>query len=299
MTRWRRPVRPFLSRAQLFHLEGEAESRRALPRTPHDRPADIRIVELLFAARDGDFHALAALIPLMQQHDDDAFWGEASSLLSSAAPASVLRALVPAFASALFETRDDVVQSWIAETLLNSGLLWTVREALRIMAAQTDRTTMFAIPARLSLLLEPAPGPIFNGAQKIADSSDVHGLDDRDFTCDDAPYIDGVMRAYAAKRDAAPLGDDAALAFGVPIDIEALARDTLETIGGAADDERIATVRTILEGYTGFDLARFYDRKAILDRNGAIGALEALFDAVDLTAYPPGRRMFFGRPVPD
>jgi hypothetical protein len=300
MAKWRRPSRPFLSRAQLFHLEDpKAEQRRALPATPHDRPADIRIIDLLFAARDGDFYPLRELIPLMKQHDDDLFWGAASCLLSYGAPASILRELVQSFSAALFVEKDFVVQSWIAETLLTSGLLWTVPEALRIMAAQSDRDEMFSIPARLSFLLEPDPGRIFSGPPKVPEPGVFPDWYERDFIFDDQPYIDAVLAEYALKLDVSSHGDRSAFFFGEEVSIEAIAYSTLQTIADAGDNERTSLIRSILEAYTGFDLVNFYDRNAILDRTGASVALEALFDALDLGAFPPGRRFFFGHLVPD
>lgn len=258
------------------------------------------MLELLMAAREGDFAGLSEVIQHMKQNDDDLHWGEASFLLSYAAPSSVLHELVYSFSKEIFVDKDFVIQSWIAETLLNSGLLWTVPEALRILTAQTERDSVFSIPARLSFLLETKPGEVFAGPERVTvDGPWPDWYDDAPFVFVDEPYLRLVLQAYEQHLAAAARwAGETVFLLGEPVDIQKLALSTLMTVGKSGDTEELSMVRTVLEAQTGFDLSGFY-RNGILDRMGAIAALEALFDSVNFEAFAPGRRYFFGRPLPE
>ena len=294
-----KPRRPFLARAHAFHIpriEERAAKKRASSRGY--RSVDDEILSILRSAQEGDFNVLARLLPIMKNYDDDLLWGEASFLLSYAAPSSVLREVLHGFSKQLFVDKDYVVQSWIAETLLNSGLLWAIPEALRILKAQEDRSKMFSIPARLSFLIEVEPGEVFFGPDEVPEPGPWPDWFDPPFTYNDSDYIEMVTAHFNRLVSNARYGADTAFLLGNEINVAEMSYYTLQTIGKSGDTEDIALIRTVLEAQTGYDLSGFYSN-LILDRNGAIGAIENLFDDVDLSKFSAGKRYFFGKLISD
>lgn len=289
-------IQPLYARARAFHSDPAWASPRVQARLARTRtPAEKTLADLLDAAKAGFVDDLSAVIPLMKQEEDDGFWGRASLLLSSAAPSDVLRLLVHSFTEEMIDRKDPVIQGFIAETLLNSGLLWTVPVALRIMRAQVDRARMFSIPSRLSSLLEPQPGAVFFGPEEIPEDKDLPDWIDQPFTYDDESFEAIVNGLYQRKLEEMGGDPETALLLGARIDIAAMVPDLIMTIGRVEDDDLVARKRVILEGQTGVDLSAFYADDLVLDRMAAMAALEALHDTVDLDSFTPGRRYFFRR----
>lgn len=289
-------IRPLYARAKAFHSDPSwAEPRIRARLAQFETPQERRLVELMEAAKLGHVDQLAEVIGLMQQQQDDSFWARASLLLSYAAPSSVLRALPAAFAADIRDRKDPVVQCFVAETLLNSGLLWTVPEALSIMLLQVDRSGMFPIPTRLSLLLEPAPGEVSLGPNEIPEPGPWPDWYTPEFTHDDASYERLVLEVYRARLNDVGGDDGAALFQGKPIEIKRIAHDLLMTLGRIEDGEVVSRLRMILEARTGVDMSGFFREDLVLDRPGAMQAVERLFDTVDLGGFRIGARSFFGR----
>jgi len=293
----RRPlIRPLYSRAKAFHYDPAwLEPRRRQEIERRQTPDELHLLELMEAAKAGYPDQLSAVIPMLHRNEDDSFWGRASLLLSYAAPTSVLHEFANSFADKILVEKDDIVQGFVAETLLNSCLLWSVPTALKIMRAQVNRTRMFSIPSRISSLLEAAPGEIFFGPEEIPEDKDLPDWFPQPVTYDDDSYERLVNAAYMQRLDEAD-GDSAiAVLLGAKIDVAAIVQDLIMSIGRAADDDILTRKRMIVEAQTGADLSAFYADNLVLDKMAAMVALEELYDKVDLDVFRPGKRYFFGR----
>jgi hypothetical protein len=289
-------VRPLFSRGKAFHYDPawlEPRRRADIERT--QRPGELALLDLMEAAKSGYPEQLSEVILLLKQYEDDSFWGRASLLLSYAAPSLVLQELVERFHDEIHIQKDVVIQCFIAETLLNSGMLWTVPAAVAIMKSQVDRERVFSIPSRLSSILEAKPGDVFFGPEEVLEPSDLPEWLDRPFHHDDVGYENIVREVYDARL--AEVGGNAAKALflGRSIDLRQLAYDLLMNIGRVEDNDEVARIRTILEAQTGIDLSAFFREDLVLDRYGAMQALERMFDTVDFDRFVSGQRYFFGR----
>lgn len=290
-------IRPLFTRAHAFHEDPAWDQAAVRARKAQEHAGERMLTVLLDAARAGEVARTAEIIPFMHRFDDDSFWGRASVLLSYAAPGHVLKELLDSFSEEIFVKRDVVVQCFVAETLLNSGLLWTVPDALRIMLAQTDRETMFSIPMCLSTLLESSPGPVSEGPDRIVESGPWPDWFDAPFVHDDQTYAELVGNLYRERLTQSDRGGDILLFKGDPFDIPDQVSRLYDNLGRLPDDGDVTRCRTLIEAATGFDLSAFYSPELVLDRLAAAAALERLSDEIDLTAFIPGRRYFFGRPV--
>ncbi|TGQ38412.1 hypothetical protein [Mesorhizobium sp. M00.F.Ca.ET.216.01.1.1] len=253
--------------------------------------------DVLIACREGRFDECSSLIPLIKRYDYGIVWGAASLLLSRAGSGKILRQLVESFAPEIFHLRDTFVQQWVSETLLSSGLSWTVPVALNIMKVQTDREKEFSIPTYLSFLLESERGLIMDGPDKIREDGWPEWYD-APFHYDDEGYVAMVTARHTAVASTLSNPETDAIFEGSPLDFDKIAHRTLELVSERRDVEEVVIGRSMLEAATGFDLTAMY-KDFLLDPIAAGMTMEEFFDEVDLSRFVTGQRYFFGHQIPD
>jgi hypothetical protein len=85
-----------------------------------------------------------------------------------------------------------------------------------------------------------------------------------------------------------------------PYDVVRLAERLLDRLEAEdARTERFYRGRLVFEAATGVNCTGFFDDKFRLDRLAAMGILEEFLESEQLNRFIPGKRYFFGQPIPD
>jgi len=229
--------------------------------------------QVLAAAKQGDFSGVTKLPGIY----DDADWmlgAACAELMGDIGSRSFFDELRPAVTGIL----DPSYSVDLGRSLAIWGHLSSVTTILETLEKIPDFEDAPALVQMVSLLLEPEPGVL----------GDRRGLDDIE------AYSGEVRRQ--AELLAVRLGtSDAIVMFGELFTVEKLV-DVMRrrlTEGGRFDPYW----RHKFEATTGVDCSRFYDG-GILRPLQALAVIEEFEDLGGARRYEPGRRYFFGHPVP-
>ncbi len=294
-------------------------------------PADIRSAKyltgddeqdalacILANAQAGDFEPTKLLPDLMRANDDASLWGGASTLLSYAAPARVLRDFAANFWEEM--TNADVsakergaTGEWVIETLANSSCLWTVPVMMQYYALMPNRE-QYAAPKYMGRLLEDQrltvgyydqPGPVASGPAEIPPGPDVPPWYTPDPVYDDDGYERLLHTTYDALRARVPDPATACVYGGEVLSARGVAEQLLACIPRGRDDWHgvIDSVEKILAAFTGRDMTGFYDRSqesiTPLDEQKALAIVADILADPAIDAFTPGVRSFWGHRIPE
>ena len=289
----------FLPTGTGFHFGAPVPSDLASPRyLQAEDPEDV-ICSVLAYAQQGQFAPCSRLLDLMAQHDDADVWGSCSTLLSFAAPRSVLQQLVGLAERLRTERGTDAPLQWAGETLARSHESWVVPVVLRLFEQIQAYEQYMSIPVYLSLLLEDEPAEIDAGPRRLRDPEEPDWYEPPP-AWDVPEYVRMVEERHSEIVATLPAPDHSCLFDGELLTLRQVATRTLDRVNRASESQlRIAQARMLLEAYTGEDFSGFYDedRHRLLPLH-ASARLEAFLQSNLPDRYRPGVRCFFGHPVP-
>jgi hypothetical protein len=249
----------------------------------------------------GDFGAAGALSGLLSRSDDGLLWVGATLLLGYAGPWSLVRRV----AEQMMLRREEVaIQSFVPEMLEGSMAPWAVEMLLQLHEASfpppTDRTAI--IRGCLSRLLEKEAGTIDDGPEETLELDPDYPDEPRTeyiTTYRTDRYRDEVRAKQVALVDR--LGTDTlAIAEGDVFSVERTALRLLDRLRDEPDRSgRLDFERMRLEAATGLDFRELYSKKYHLQRLPAMAVIEDFLESGQAERFEPGRRYFFGRPIPD
>ncbi|PRP89906.1 hypothetical protein ENSA5_70130 [Enhygromyxa salina] len=233
--------------------------------------------DLVGALKAGDLRAAPTVLEL---YDRDADWvrrGAYVKMIGDAAP----DALVERIHSHL-QTGLPVDYSWdFAELLFHWGRLDIVPTLARGWRAAYQYQDGPDIPPRLALLLEEESwGPLRTDFPRKVDEKQADA------------YVARVLARHAELVES--LGEHAFVFRGRLLDLEWIARRGLQDL---ADGEFDSRMRRKFEAMTGIDCSCFYHKEK-LQPLAAAAVFEAFLASPERKAFTPGRRYFFGHPIP-
>lgn len=282
-----------------FHLEDPPADLLERRYLYSDDPEDV-ICSVLAHAQRGHFDVCERLLDVLARHDDGDVWASCSTLLSFAAPRAVLHEFALRAMNGRIGRGGDAPLQWAAETLAHTHELWVVKAMLELFMRIEALDQFMAIPVYLSLLLEPEPGKIDGGPQRIRDASEPDWYDPPP-RWDRQGYVDLVEQHMGELDTGLPARWRACWCDGELLGLRGLAERTLMRIN--APDEhalRIVEARMLLEAYTGERFAGFHDPDShALRRLDASARLESFLSSDVPERFEPGVRYFFGRVIPD
>jgi hypothetical protein len=273
-----------------------------------DQRTSYRFAQVLQRAQNGDFQALANLHPWLRHSLDEGWSRAAIDLFGDAGRRSELKLI------------GDLLDEGPEEMLIRAsgaarmaGQLWLVPSMLRAWKRANDRDAHAMIGSDISRIMEP------NGQRPIMDRRDTHPPNAelmRRFEQQlgrtvwheesEADKPEGLGEAFdnlvssrfGQLRSA--YGDQICLWNGQPFDVLDLVREMKQLIRNlpvAPLRGLFIAMRRKLEATTGWNCSGCY-RRGELDPLGATTVLEDIEDNLDPSAFEPGRRYYFGHPIP-
>jgi hypothetical protein len=234
------------------------------------------LAERVAEAKRGDFSTIPGVLDV---YDHDADWvrrGAYVELMGDAGPDALLERIHGEISPP--DVPVDYVYDF-AETLFYWGRLDAIPTLVEIYRENHPYQDAHYIPPRLSLLLEEERGPL--GRFNIKPSAE-----DAAATCALA------LERHAELRE--QLGERAFVFRGRLLDPRYIAERTLQDLAeGKLDPE----MRRKLEAMTGVDCSSFYADQVLQPLAAAV-VLEDFLAGPLPARFTPGRRYFFGHPVP-
>lgn len=244
------------------------------PESAEEVSAWLEFEQVLAAARSGDFSGAPRLLTLY----DDAGWllsGACAELIGDIGSRQLFSELRPAVTQVLHPTYSVD----LGRSLAIWGHLSVVPTLLETLAKIAEFVDAPVLVQMLSVLLETEPRALgdFNGPQDIA--------------------------AYSARVNrqvdvvASRLGTvDAIVMFGERFSVEKLVGVMRRTLNERSRFDLY--LRHKFEATTGVDCSGFYEDESLQPRR-ALALLDAFEGRGGAREFEPGRRYFFGHPVPD
>jgi hypothetical protein len=230
---------------------------------------------VLASAKRGDFSGVSTLLTIYDDTDSWMLGSACSDLIGDIGDRRFFEQLRPAVTNVL----DPTYSVDLGRSLAIWGHLTVVPALLETLGRIADFVDAPALVQMISTLLEPEPGPL----GEIAALKDVAGYSARVLQ-----QLDLVAARVGTGDAIVLLGD----LFSVDRLVAAMRQLLLS--GGRFDPY----LRHKFEATTGVDCSGFYENE-ILQPLQALATLEDFEDRVDPTEYAPGRRYFFGHPLPD
>ena len=242
--------------------------------SPEEAAAWSGFEQILAAAKRGDFSGVGNLAAIY----DEADWmlsGACAELMGDIGSRAFYDELRPAVTTIL----DPTYSVDLGRSLGIWGHLSVVPTLLETLEKIAEFEDAPALVQMLSIMLEPQPGPL----------GDIHGLQD----------VAAYSRLVTRQADvvASRIGtSDAIVLFGERFSVANLVEVMRRSLsaGGPFDPYW----RHKFEATTGVDCSGFYENE-ILQRLNALAVIEEFEDLGGVKRYEPGRRYFFGHPVPD
>lgn len=289
----------FLGRGTSFHFSAEPPADVESAKNLHGSDPDTVIAAVLSRVQRGEFHQARHLIRLMREHRLAWVWSDSTTLLGYAAPAGVISEWLDVFADEIFETPNGATIEWIIETLAETTdvrlIPWIIDLHRRMTPA--DRLRYCGAVKRLSFMLESEKGEVFDGPADLLLNPNHEVWEDDEWSLDFPPYE--AMLLERANELASRLPPGATAVFrNEPLSLPKLAEFALAKVRRNRDSEIVATIRMLLEAYTGRDMRGFYrlgDYK--LDPLFAAEILEDMLESGELERFEPGVRYFFGHRI--
>lgn len=243
------------------------------------------IADFVECAKRGDF---AAITPILALYDRDAHWvrrGAYVDIIGDAGTDALLERIHHHLLGGL-----PADYSWdLAEVLCYWGRLDVVPTLVRGWRSAHQYDDAEYIPPQLSMLLEESPGPIrtdWPRPRKVNDDAAE-------------AYLELVLTRHAELVD--DLGERAFVFRGRLLDVKWIAQSALVQLAAENLDWRAERdfefVRHKFEAMTGIDCSSFY-RNRRLQPLAAAALFESFLASPDRERFIPGRRYFFGHPIP-
>lgn len=259
---------------------------------------DAVVCAALARAQAGELLQTRHLVRLMRQNDLAWVWSNCAALLAHAAPRVVLDEWLETFLREITAS-DGATIEWIIEVLAETTEVRTIPAIIDLHRRMTpaDRLHYCGAVKRLSFMLEPEKGEVFAGPADLLLNPDHEVWEDDEWSLDFSPYE--AMLLERARELETRLSPGASATFrNEPLSLPKLAEFALAKVRRNKDSEMLATIRMLLEAYTGRDMRGFYrleDYK--LDPLAAAAMLEDMLESGELERFEPGVRYFFGHRI--
>jgi hypothetical protein len=282
-----------------LHLKHEAGLTPALVRRGDRTQHWWELLDVRNRCAAGDFSELPNLVESMKGHEDELYWTAVGNLVACAGSWATITRFVDDMRSRISH---PAVGGHSASILGMSCNLNAVEPLLQLHNRFNDEDDDAAlIPRELSYLLEEDNGPIWDRAlwtKQSTTGSDggVGGADQRD----------PLPEMARAKRQSLELGLGASggcIFEGLSYDVVTIAKRLLSRLDSDASiyeqEERVSREVIAFEAATGIDCSSFWDGSYRLRPLTAAAAVEDFLDSPVVRRFEPGRRYFFGHPIPD
>jgi hypothetical protein len=266
------------------------------------------LAHLVHRASTGDFAGIGKVETLMRSYDSALFWGAATTFAGIAGPWTT----VDRMAASFMAERDHYgVQYYLSNMLMYACNPAYTEMLLNLYEAGKRDDIRGHVARNLSLLLERDHGLIYFGAvesDKYPDDADDDGVTDYASLSHEELFakvydFDGYRQTVLEARDAVyseGTPPKSAIFEGAPLDARKLA-DVLTDRAGAELKmaDRIVEGVRLLSAMVGVNCRDIVSEAGNLSQLGTAAVLEDIFDTPVLSQMVPGRRYFFGHPVPN
>ena len=188
--------------------------------------------------------------------------------------------------------------NFLAIALANSCGLWAVEPLLTIHTGAVEQEPRYQIERHLSISFEEENDIIWAGAEEkkvIVESDDIDVRTVVDFQ--------GYAEEVRAARDEMieRLGSmNTPVYEGRASDIAAIARRLYDRLTSRDEAKgRIYRERIIFEASTGVDCNGLFDKDNIPQYLAVAAIMETFLESDSVDSFQPGRRYFFGHPIPE
>jgi hypothetical protein len=249
-----------------------------------------RFAGILKSCASGDFSRLESLFPLLNDTDEYLLWRAGTNLVASAGNWSVVRKFVGQYQP--FSLHEDAGEI-VAAALGLSCDLRAVDLLIELHEASSDEDTRIEIEGELSNLLEPDEGLLWTGARPVdhASKSAPDGVDRE-------AYFGHVRSLHHPL--VSELSQTTKVFEGQIYDVIAVAKRLCARLQQSPiSTERVLRERLILEASAGIDCTAFFAEDRQLISVAGIAVIEDFLESDAVQRFSPGRRYFFGHPVPE
>lgn len=249
------------------------------------------------SAKAGRLQELERIPNLMRETREAAFWDAASELLGLAAPWDLQRNVLAGF----LPEKDRFGVQYYMTTMLSYGCgLWAVDPMLKLYEVADSNEARSHIAQRLSLLLEPEPGPVSDGAPTEDDYLDLPGGDVEMVLVHDYADYRATAGLARSKLNSVLRADADAVFQGAALDVATVAASIRRRFHvGLKGSARNYPALRILEAMTGVSARDVLLEDGTLHDLAAIALVESASDLKIVDSFKPGRRYFFGTEVPE
>ncbi|ATB50992.1 hypothetical protein MYMAC_006649 [Corallococcus macrosporus DSM 14697] len=251
--------------------------------------------------QQGRFEVSRMLVRLMHQERDAEIWNVCATLLSYAAPYSVIRELEASSEELLkSDEHSPYTRRYFCEILSRSAGVWGVPHLIRHYRELKDRKVESEVEHYISLMLEPEPRAIWHGPRIVWESNELPPpFEESTPLFMKEEYLNLVERTFQEVVSTQKLFEQDALWEGGRLDIRAVAQRLLTRVRDCTHPDRIEVGRMLLEGTTGLDFRAFFNGSGRLQSLTAAAITEEFLERGDADKYQPGVRYFFGHRIPD
>jgi hypothetical protein len=262
-------------------------------------PGDV-LACVLARCQQGSFDAVSRLLDVLRREDSAVVTNACCQLIGFTGGRRLLEQIVQQYAG---ELDDPGVQHDVPAAIVNAGALWAVPHLLAMHEVAVDVHARISLEQRLSLLLEPDSGPVWQGPEErsvVEDDSLPEAFREERIELDEQGYRALVLGRLKELQASGSLNDrNVFYAEGAPLEVEQLARTMMRRIGSNDFLYRIEWERMVLEATTGVSCRAFFNSEGRLQPLAAVAVIEEFLDSRDAARFAPGVRYFFGHRVPD
>lgn len=297
----------FLARGTTFHIHGYPGSELANPALLLSQDYTEVLSASLVLAQQGRFDHFGRTLELLESSDNGELWNSAITLLSYAAPYSIIKDWLNTFHDDLYVARAGWVQNYAFRMLSGCKGLWAVQEMLKIFQMAAGVEQIQVAPVYLSYLLENDWASVFDGPSIDMDQNDVP-----DFVAQGSllPSIEESekwrqlceLRFNDLSESAIASGADpyrVAVFEGEILDVAEVCHRLLRRVKSGIDTEQVEVGRMLIEANTGLDCSEFFGEDLRLKPLSAAALVEELLSTHNFQSFEKGVRYFFGHRIPD
>ena len=261
-----------------------------------------RVVSCVMAhLQQGRFDVSWRLVSLLHQERDADVWNACATLLSYAAPYSVIREFEAASEKLLEPVNHNpYARRYFCEVLACSAGVWGVPHLIRHYRELKDRKVEAEVEYYISKVLEAEPGPIARGPRVLWESNGLPPPFEESMPVllmDE--YLAQLEGTFQEMISSQKLYEKEALVEGERLNIRNVAQRLLKRVQIGATPDRIEVGRMLLEATTGLNCRAFFDDSGRLQHLTAATLIEDFLEHDDANRYQPGIRYFFGHRIPD
>ena len=247
----------------------------------------------------GRFNTVSELIGIMQRDTSADIWDACGTLLSFAAPYSILRSFLETFHRQIYEEKQLHVLRYSCGILSRSMGFWAVPIMIKLYTLLQSDIKKQEVEGLLSEVLEETPSQVDAGPVIETKITGLRPLEEVETIRRDQDYVNMLIESTNALETSCQLSPSTPINEGKVFSLRSMAKDLLVKLNSGEDSQRIERGRMLLEGTTGLDCRSFYSTEYRLQPLSAAAVVEEFLESLDADKYEPGVRYFFGHRIPD